>query len=425
MLSIFIIALFFGGFVGWASFAPLESAVVGKGLISPSGSRRVVQHLEGGVIQDILVKDGDKVDAGQILVRLNDTQSDAAYKATSRRVLGQRALVARLEAEVKGQEGLLYPDVLLASSEPDLLKVLNDQREIFSARLAAFKGQQSILEQQAAQMREQINGFNQQASSVARQLELIQSETEDVEGLIAKGLERRPRLLALQRTTAALEGQRSSFLASIAQAQQRIGEGQMQMATLEANRRNQASDELAKVQNEVAQLNEQLRAQEDIRARAEIVSPVAGTVVDLRFKSAGGVIRPGEAVLDIVPKDEEMLIDARLSPMDVDSVQVGQSAEVLLTGYRLKFMPRTIGEVTYVSADILRDANTGGAYYEVKVRVPPEERAKLAAVDPPVRLVAGMPAEVFVVTGETRVMAYLLNPLVEIIRRTFRESNSI
>jgi len=420
-----VIGVFFGGFVGWASYAPLESAVIAKGNISPAGSRRTVQHLEGGVISKINVRDGDMVRMGQTLLTMNDTQSDAAYRVSERRLLAQRAVLARLQAERANASNITWPDEVMASLDPDLRSILRDQQNFFETRRNTVKSQQAIYEQQASQLREQIGGYNQQVTSVARQLELIASETRDVQGLVNKGLERRTRLLALERAAAGLDGQKAAILAATAQAQQKIGEIQLQMAGVETARRNEVDDQIAKAQTEIVQLSEQMRAQNDVRARAQIVAPVDGTVVNLRFKNEGGVIQPGEAVLDIVPRDEDLIIDAHISPMDIDSVKIGQMAEVLLPSYRLKFMPRTVGEVTYVSADSLRDANTGANYYEVKVRVPPAEKAKLDAIEPPVKLVAGMPAEVFVVTGEAYVMAYLLNPLTEMVRRTFRETDGL
>lgn len=425
MAAWLVVAVFFAGFVGWASFAMLESAVTARGAISPAGSRRTVQHLEGGVIQKILVKDGDAIHAGDTLLTLNNTQADAAYKVTERRILVQKATLARLAAERDGAVEISFPAEALASTDIEVMNVLSDQRNLFDSRNQSYQSQKLILEQQVGQMNAQIEGFKDQVTSAAQQLALIQSETKDVQVLVDKGLERRSRLRALERTAAALVGQKSSVQASIAQAQQKIGEIQMQMSQLGTTRQNEVSDQIARTETDLNTYTEQLRAQGDIRSRTQITAPVGGTVVNLRFKSEGGVIQPGEAILDIVPKDEDLVIEARISPMDIDAVKIGQKAEVVFPSYRTKFLPRTMGEVTYVSADSLKDPATNGTYYQVKVRVPQEEKAKLAKVEPPITLLAGMPSEVFVVTGETSVMSYLLNPLTEMVRRTFRESNGV
>ena len=415
-----VILVFLGGFGGWASMAPLSSAAVAPGIVSPDGQRRTVQHLEGGIIQEILVRDGDVVGIGERLLVLEDVAVRSERDIRESRLNGLLAVEARLVAELTLAEAIAFPADLLARAETDaeLAAALDDQRTHFETRAAAFVSRADILEARIAQLHEEIAGLEVQIDSQVRQLDLIDREIAGVGQLVDQGLERLPRLLSLQRMQAEIEGEIGANRSTIARAEQAVGETGLQILDLEANRREEAAGSLANIRAEIATIGEELRAREDVLARTMVTAPVAGAVVGLQFHTVGGVVRPGETILDIVPADEELIIDARLSPTDIDVVAPGLEAEVHLLAYAQRDMARLTGRVRDVSADRLVDEATGEAYFRARIEVLPEA---LDSLGDDIVLTPGMPADVLITTGERSMLDYILSPIERSLSRAFRE----
>lgn len=421
LFGIAVVLVFFAGLGGWAAIAPLASAAIAPGVVSPDGSRRTVQHLEGGIIREILVEDGSRVEVGDPLLVLADVAARASFEQLQTQVDALAALQARLIAEQQGRDAVAFPDRLLdaAAASEEVADILAAQSDLFETRRTAIEGRKNILRQRIAQLSEEITGLEAQIVSQERQLALIEEEIEGVAQLVDQGLERRPRLLALQRQEAEIEGAIAENRAAIARANQAIGEAELQILGLETDRLDEIATELTRVRTELLSLEERLMSSEDVLTRTVIAAPVSGTVVQLRYRTTGGVIGPGDAILDIVPLDEDLVIDARVSPVDIDAVAQGQDAQIHLLAYAQRNLPRIEGTVTTVSADALTDEQSGERYFRVKVEV---DRDRLEALPADVTLAPGMPAEVLIMTGERTALQYILQPFLDSIRRSFRES---
>ena len=419
-LGLIVIVAFFVGFGGWATLAPLSSAAIAPGVLNPDGSRRTVQHLEGGIIRDILVRDGDYVEAGQMLVTLEGTSASAMVGMLRNQYFNLAALHARLVAEQRERVSIAFPDWLreIAQTSATVAEALTQQTELFRNRREAQEGRVGTLNQRIAQLNEEIRGLQAQINSQTTQLDLIAQEIEDVSFLLERGLERRSRLLSLERAQADLEGTRAENRAAIARARQAIGEAELQIITQQRTFQDEVAGQLSQVQGELAALEERLRASQDVLTRTQITAPVSGRVVQLRFRTAGGVIQPGEPILDIVPTEEDLIIDARVSPTDIDVVHEGLEAQVHLLAFAQRNLPRISGLVRTVSADAITDQNTGQSHFTVQVEVPRDELDKLGA---DIELAPGMPAEVLIITGERTLLNYFLTPITDTFRRGFRE----
>ena len=409
---------FFAGLGGWAATAPLAGAAIASAVVAPDGSRKTVQHLEGGIVHRILVKDGSKVLAGQALIELDTTGSQAEHAALLAQCQALLAAEARLMAEQAGSPTAAFPADLTAAAarDPALARVLASEADHLASRRAALADQLSVLVERSTQGEAEIRGLEAQIASGQRQLELIAEEVEGVRILLAKGLERKPRLLALQRSQAQIEGGVASGRAGIARARQVIAETRQQMRSLTSDHVELVARDLGETRKSRAPLEERLRATADRLARTTIIAPVAGTVVDLQVTTPGGVIAAGTPLLDIVPAGAELLLEARVAPNDIDEVHVGLVAQVHLLAYRSQNLPRIEGTVRQVSADRLEDATTHQPYYLARVAVGTD------ALPAGIVLSAGMPADVAIVTAERTMLDYLLRPITDTLRRGLRES---
>ena len=409
---------FFAGFCGWAATAPLAGAAVAPALVAPEGSRKTVQHLEGGIVRRILVHDGSLVAAGQPLVELDDTRARAEHAALLAEWRAAKASEARILAEQADRTEPEFPAELLdaAHDDPALAQLLAGEVDRLSTRRASLRDQQAILANRVAQAEAEIAGLEAEIASAHTQLGLIGEEIEIVERLLAKGLERKPRLLALLRSKTQIEGAIAANRADIARAGQVIAEARQQSLSLESSRAEEIAAELAEMRKSLAGLAEKIRATADQLARIVVTAPVDGTVVDVRIKTIGGVIEPGAPLLDLVPAGGELLLEARVAPVDIDEVHPGLRAQVHLLAYQSRNLRRIEGEVRGVSADRLEDAATRQPYYLAKVAV---DRAALPAG---IIMTAGMPADVMIVTGERTLLQYLLRPITDTLRRGLRES---
>ena len=419
--GVLVIGLFFGGIGWWAASAPLAGAAIAPGVVSPDGSRRVVQHLEGGIIREILVRDGTRVRAGDPLIVLEDIQARAGFDALQARFHTLAATQARLLAEQSAAASVRFPASLIEATtqDPTALEAMVAQRALFDIRAKALGDRKDILRRRMEQLREEIAGLEAQIGADSRQILLIDEEIQGVEQLYRKGLERKSRLLALQRARTDIDGNRAERRARIARARQAIGETELQIIAQDTAQLEAVNEEASQIQFELAEIEQRLAASRDVLQRTLIGAPVDGTVVALRFRTSGGVVRPGEPVLEIVPDNEELLIDARLSPMDIDVVRAGLPARVVLPAFQQRHMPQIHGRVRQVSPDAIADPQTGQLFFQVRVEI---DRDQLAALEPELELTPGMPAEVYITTGERTALDYLLSPFHDSLRRAWRET---
>ena len=419
MFGLIFLFVFFGGFALWSYLAPIDSAAVAQGQIMVAGNRRVIQHLEGGIIKKINVRDGDRVLKDQVLVELDNTRSIAALSMTRSELYQQYAIEARLLAERDHTANISFEPVLVKASHTDekLKDVISSQEAIFKANKKSLDGNIAILNQQISQLREQIKGVKAQYVSNAKQYELISEEVKEVAQLAAKKLVEKPRLLALQRNAAQLQGARGDNVSKIAILNQRIGETKSKILTLESDQHKDVLTQLREVQKQISDLVKREVVEKDVMDRTLIRSPQTGSVVGLQVHTKGGVVSPGAPMMDIVP-EEQLVIQARVSPLDIDVVHKGLIAQVTLSAFKSRTTPTLEGRVESVSADAVQDPQTGEPYYEARVQLDNEQ---LALLDADQELYPGMPVQVMIVTDKRTMFQYLTSPITDSFNRAFRE----
>lgn len=418
-IGLVTLVLFFGGFGTWSTIAPLASAALAPGVVSPDGSRKTVQHLEGGIVKSIHTGEGELVQAGDVLVSLEDIRARAEFEELQERLAFLLAEEARLLAELSGAPRVTFPDELEHLGETGQTAIDAEQNQ-FRTRVETLAGRQRILRLREAQLEEQNAGLMEVVESETFQLSLIAEEITVVRDLVGKGLERKARLLLLQRQEAEIAASRSANRAMIARNRQQIGETEYQWFALLAQVQEQVASDLARVRGELASLRSQLPSRLDRLKRNDIRAPITGRVMNVRITTEqGGVIAPGAPILEIVPEDAPLVVDARLSPADIDVVRPGQSARVLLTAYAQRNLPQISGTLRSVSADRLVDDKSGQPYFLAQVEVDP---ATLQGFGADLELTPGMSADVMILTGERTMLDYLLRPFIESFTKSFRES---
>lgn len=417
-IGLWLLILFFGVGGLWAMFAPISSAAVARGQVMVESNRKTVQHLEGGIIEEILVKEGQMVVKDQPLVRLRATTAEARKDLITNQYVAAKALETRLLAERDGLDSLSFPESVLAQKDdPKVQETLTSQERLFITRKQALEGELGVIEQRIRQLNDQIGGLRAQQASVREQMRLIKEEADVVEKLLLSGNAQRPRFLALKRREAELQGASGQFAAEIARIQQAVGEAELAKMNARNEFLNGVVKELRDVQVQISDLEQNLKASTDVFERTVIAAPLEGTVVGLKFHTLGGVIAPGAPIMDIVPKDDRLVVEAQILPQDIDEVHEGLIARVRLTPYKSRRIPPLEGNVTQVSADSFTDQKTGMSYYTARVEIDPEFMKHLRNVE----LQPGMPADVLIVTGERTFLSYLLSPLSDSMYRAFRE----
>lgn len=415
-----ICVAFFGGFAAWSALVPLASAALGPGIVSPDGNRRAVQHLEGGIVERLLVKDGSRVMAGDPLLVLEDKAARATHEMALNQYRQLLATEARLLAERDGAAEPAFPAELTDhAGQPAVAALLKAQRALMANRLNSLVGRRDLLWQRIAEIHEEIEGLEGQILSRAQQLAIIREEIGTVGQLVEKGLTPKPRLLALQREQAELNGQQATSRAAIARSRQSIGESEQKIAMLDVERQEELSKELAEVAGKLSEARERVVASADILRRVVVSAPVAGTVVQMQVHTVGGVVGAGDTILDIVPRDDDLVIDARIAPTDIDVIREGQTAQVVLSAFQQRNLPRIEGRVRTISADRIVDPKTSSPYYQVRIEV---DRSHLATIGSGLELTPGMPAEVMVLTGERTAFDYFTRPFLDSLRRSLKES---
>jgi HlyD family type I secretion membrane fusion protein len=418
LAGICVLVAFFGGLGGWAAYAPLNGAVVASGVVKVEGNRKSIQHLDGGIVKELKVKEGERVQAGQTLIVLDDIQARAMVLMLTQQYDVFRAEEARLLAELDGAPAVTFPpDLLRRRDDPNLRMLLNGESRQFEVRRTALNGQTSVLQQRVQELQEQIKGSRAQQTAQTEQLALIKSELADQNDLLAKGLTLRPRVLQLQRAESALKGQSGEIMGEVAKAQQAIGEIKLQIIQLQNGWMTDVAKDLREIQAKVLDVMPRLQAAQDVLNRTEIRSPYAGYVVGLSVFSVGGVIGRGDRIMDIVPTNKDLAVEANVNVNDIHDLHPGMRAELHFTAYKQRVIPVIHGEVIEVAADRFTDNHTGVPYYTALVKV--DERELEQSKD--VKLYPGMAVTVMIPTRERTALDYLLGPVVESFDRAFRQ----
>jgi len=414
-----LILCFVLGLGTWSGFAPLESAAGASGVVESESSRKTIQHLEGGIIREILVADGDVVRAGQTLISLEDTKARAEAQSLQGQLWDATAREARLQAEQHGEERVSFPEKLEMAqhTNPSVAAVLAGQQSIFETRRQVFQSQGAVNREKRLQVEKEIEGLRAQKSAASRRVEIVREEADTVAMLVSKGLERRPRLLTLEREMADIEGRRGEIVAQISRAEQVINESKVTLLKLENDRQSEIAQSLREAQSQIFQIRERLQAADDQLLRTEVKAPEDGVVTDLRIHTPGGVVAAGAPLMDLVPRQDRLIVTARVRPEDIDVVRPGLTADVNLLPYNQRRVPRLKGTVMHVSADRLVDRRTDQPYYAAKIRV---EDSRIAEIDG-LRMIPGMPAQVFIKTGRGTVALYAFRPLLDSFNNAFHE----
>jgi HlyD family secretion protein len=408
----------FGGFLTWATLAPLTEAALAPGQIRVEGTRRTLQHLEGGVIREILVRDGDHVSAGQVVMRLDSIQAESSREALRASRAQLIAQAARLAAEAEEASHVTFPEWLRASDDPRAREAIIGQSALFQARRASLESQIAMAEARELQGRASIDSAQGQLRAVRRQLDLVVQEEAMRRGLVNQGLSRLTELLAVQRALAGTEGQIEDLTAQIQRAQAQVAEAQSLARSTRSTRMQEVESDAREAAARIADVEERLRAAQDIAERREIIAPEAGTVVNLRLFTIGGVVRPGDPLMDLVPDQDALVAEVQVQPLDIDMVHHGMRADVRLSAFRHGVVPALEGRVTFVAADATQDPQTRATYYRAFIAIAPEQVEKL----PGVFLSPGMPVEAHIITGTRSFWRYMTQPLRESMRRAFTEN---
>ena len=408
-----------GGFGGWAAMAPLDSAAIAPGIVVVDGGRHKVQHPVGGVVHEMLVRDGDRVDEGQVLLSLDPTQAAASHSIVEADYIVARAELARLLAEIKDNPNIVFDESLLAEADqPGLHRALEVQEALFARRVSLRRQQIDVLKAQIEQSKNEITALDAERVSRSRQMDLLSEELDGLRQLLEKGLTAKTRVLELQRSLESLRGDRLSIEASIAKTRNRINELQGEITLLRTTAQDQLHAEMKQVQLKLLQTHQELIRADDVLRRIEVRAPIAGVIVNNNVVTQGGVADAGEVIMEIVPDRNALMIDARVSINDIDSVEVGQHADILLKAFNQATTPTLTGHVEHVAADRQVDLANSQPYFQVGISVPEEEIARL---EEGLRLQPGMPADAVIVTGERTVMEYLLRPITLSFARSWRE----
>jgi HlyD family type I secretion membrane fusion protein len=410
--------LLIAGISTWVWLAPISGAVIGPGFVKVDMNRKTVQHQEGGIVSEILVRDGSKVKAGQTLIVLKDVRVDAGNEAVRTQLDAELAKAARLSAEVTYQNIDFPAELLERQSDIRVAELLMHESTVFRVRREALANQISLLQSQAREARDEIKARSGQLKADDEAIKLQRQELAANASLANQGFVSKTRLLTLQREVAQYESRRAEGAAEMARAQQKVSDLELRTETLRSSFAQEASNELRQTTTAIFELRERLRPAQDAEKRQRITAPITGEVVDLRVTSVGAVIAPREPILDIVPENADLLVEARVRPEDVTFVHVDAHADVRLTAFRQRITPTVNGTVTYISADRLVDKdNRNAPYYMVHVRVSPDSLKRAGDL----QLQAGMPAEVFIQTTPRNALQYLVDPILAFLQRSLRE----
>jgi len=412
--------LLVGGFGTWAAMTQISGAVIASGQIEVDQNRQVVQHPDGGVVEEILVEEGNAVDAGTVLIRLDPNELQSELAIVESQLFELMARRGRLEAERDERETITFAPLLLetAESRPDVRNLKDGQRRLFEARRASIAQAIEQLQKQQEQIADQITGITAQQGSMDQQLALIERELTDQQSLFDRGLAQVSRVLSLQREAARMSGTVGELAANEAQARGRITEIDIEILNLQSRRREEAITQLRDIQSRELELHERRRALLERMSRLDVTAPVAGIVYDLRVFARRSVIRPADPVLYIIPQDRPLVINARVEPIDIDKLSIGQEVTLRFSALDQRATPELTGSVKLISADAFEDEATRQSYYRAEIVLGEGEQAKLPE---DATLLPGMPVEAFIPTEDRTPLAYLVKPLTDYFTKAFRE----
>jgi HlyD family type I secretion membrane fusion protein len=420
LAGVLIILFFFGGLGAWSAFFPFQGAVIASGTVKVSNEKKTVQHLEGGIVDEILVQEGDRVDKGQVLIRLKSSRVNASVALLQGRLWAKKAEAARLEAESTMDKRIDWPESLLGATDlPEVRQVMEKQQAIFDSRRKDLEGKISLHYSQIEQLKEQIEGIQEELAAQKDIILALKEELSAKEKLLQGKYIDKAAILELRRMLAERKGREGRLKQNIAEAGQRIEELKLRIVDLRNSYREKAVSRLSEVSDLIFELREQLRPQVDAQERLEITAPIAGEVMNLRIHSEdSGVIQAGQPILDIVPGQAKLVVEARVRLQDITDVKRGQPTKVQLSAFNRRSTPPVPGEVVYVSADQVTEETGRGAmsYYLAHVRVDQKRLAETGAYLSP-----GMPAVCYITTEERTVLGYLLEPILGIVDQAMRE----
>jgi HlyD family secretion protein len=418
IIGLAIVVVLAGGLGGWASTAEISGALIAPGQIVVESNVKKVQHPTGGVVGEVLARDGDLVKAGDVVVRLDDTVTKASLAIVTKNLDGLWARAARLQAEQQGIDKVVFPPQLLErASDPDVKNIIASETKLFEVRVNGRSGQKAQLHERITQLNEEISGLTAQEKAKDQEISLVEKELVGVRDLYDKHLVQMTRLTTLERDAARLNGERAQFIASRAQAKGKITETELQIIQVDKDMVSDVSKDLRETNDKIGEFVERKVTAEDQLKRTDIRAPQDGMVLQSTVHTVGGVITAGDAIMMIVPQSDDLQVEAKVNPQDIDKLQIGQKTLLRLSAFNQRTTPELNGVVTRVSPDVTTDQRTGQSYYTIRVSMPPQEVARLGDV----RLIPGMPVEAFVQTGDRTMLSYLIKPLSDQLMRAFRE----
>jgi len=418
IVGLVVVTLLTCGLGGWASTAQISGALIAPGSIVVDSNVKKVQHPTGGVVGEVRARDGDRVKAGDIVVRLDDTVTKASLAIVTKGLNGLLARRARLLAEQEGLDRITFPpDLMNYFSDPEVRSLIGNEIKLFQVRSSGRVNQKAQLRELIAQLKEEIAGLEAQENAKSREIELIQKELIGVRDLYAKNLVQISRLTVLERDAARLDGDRAQFIAQKAQAKGKITEIELQIIQIDKDLSSEVSKEMREINDKIGEFVERKVTAEDQLRRIDIRAPQDGMVLQSTVHTVGGVITAGDAIMLIVPESDNLSVEAKVNPQDIDQLRIGQKTLLRLSAFNQRTTPELNGTVSRISPDTTTDQRTGQSYYTIRVALPPEEVARLGDV----RLIPGMPVEAFVQTGERTMISYLAKPLSDQLMRAFRE----
>lgn len=413
-----IAALFLGGGLAWSALAPLDSAAIAPGTVKIENSRKTVQHLEGGIIREILVREGELVRANQPLLRLDDRDAEADRAALRGQIDAFTAREARLIAQRDGRADVAYPKALLdRRGETEVETILSGQKRIFADQKRNTEGEIDVLQRRASQYQAQIEALKAQIAVTRQQLPKLEEELRDVRTLFSKGLGLKPRMLDLERRVMAAKGDALTGESKVESLKEQVRETEAQIESVRRKSARDISEELREVQTKLAELRETFAKADAKAGRRDVLAPHEGVVMNLKFTTPGGVVPPGGAILDLVPREEKLIMEVKISPLDIDVVRPDLPAKVRLVAYKRRTTPVLDGHVARVSPDAVVDEKSGAAFFTAVVEVSATELQRVEGLS----LYPGMPVEASIVTGERRMLDYIIQPFTDSLARAFRE----
>jgi HlyD family secretion protein len=418
IIGLSVVALLTFGLGTWASTQLISGALIAPGQIVVETNVKKVQHPTGGVVGELLARDGDVVKSGQILVRLDDTVTKANLAIVTKNLDAAMARAARLEAEQRGLDKIKFPTQLTGrAGDPDVAGVMASESKLFDVRVTGRAGQKAQLRERVTQLNEEISGLTAQETAKTQEIGLIEKELAGVRDLYDKRLVQISRLTTLERDAARLNGERAQYIASRAQAKGKITETELQIIQVDKDVVSEVSKDLRETNDKIGEYIERKVTAEDQLRRVDIRAPQDGIVEQSTVHTIGGVITAGDAIMIVVPQSEDLQVEAKVNPADIDKLQVGQKTLLRLSAFNQRTTPELNGLVSRVSPDVTTEQRTGQSYYTIRVSMPPEEIARLGDV----KLIPGMPVEAFVQTGDRTMLSYLMKPLHDQLMRAFRE----